>query len=86
MRNEIQIDKKGVKLKCLPCSSKISRRSKTKSTSSKRDMAEEILSSTEEPSMAEEVLTSTEERSFAMAFNRDITNESNREHCRAITD
>ena len=31
-------------------------------------------------------LSSTEERSYAMAFNRDITNESNRGQRRAITD
>ena len=73
VQNEVQIDKKGVKLKCLPCSFKISRKSKTTSDSSKKDGEEEILSS-------------TEEKSYAMAFNRDITNESNREHRRAITD
>ena len=73
VQNQVQIDKKGVKLKCLPCSFKISRKSKTTSDSSKKDGAEEILSS-------------VEEKSYAMAFNRDITNESNKEHRRAITD
>lgn len=73
VRNEIQIDKKGVKFKCLPCSFKISRKSKTTNDSTKKDGEEEILSS-------------TEERSYAMAFNRDITNESNRGQRRAITD
>lgn len=72
IQNEIQIDKKGVKFKCLPCSFKIRRKSKTTNDSSKKDGEEEILSS-------------TEEKSYAMAFNRDITNESNREHRRAIT-
>ena len=73
IQNEVQIDKKGVKLKCLPCSFKISRKSKTTTDSTKKEGEEEILST-------------TEEKSYAMAFNRDITNESNREHRRAITD
>ena len=37
VRNEMQIDKKGVKFKCLPCSFKISRKSKTTNDSTKKD-------------------------------------------------
>lgn len=72
VQNEMQIDKKGVKLKCLPCSFKSSRKSKTTSDSTKKDGGEEILSS-------------TEGRLYAMASNRDFTAASNREHRRAVT-
>ena len=76
VRNEVQVDKKGFKCKCLPCSFKISRKSKITSDSSKDGDNNEILSS-------------VEEKSYAMAFNRNCTDDSNqnvREHRRAITD
>lgn len=72
IQNEVQIDKKGIKLKCLPCSFKTSRKSKTTTDSKKKEGEEEILSS-------------VEERSYALAFNRGITGDRNREHKRAIT-